>query len=52
LILPLLLTAIAATIQASAGSGSFPLTQLRVLVAYDGAATCGAYMLAAVAWED
>jgi len=50
LILPLLLTAISATIEATAGG--FPLTALRVLVAYDGAATCGAYMLASVAWED
>ena len=50
LILPLLLTAISATIEAAAGG--FPLTALRVLVAYDGAATCGAYMLAGVAWED
>jgi heme exporter protein B len=49
-ILPLLLTAIAATIEATAGG--FPVTPLRVLIAYDGAATCGAYMLAAVAWED
>ena len=50
LILPLLLTAISATILATAGT--FPAVPLRVLVAYDGAATCGAYMLAAVAWED
>jgi heme exporter protein B len=50
LILPLLLTAISATIEATAGG--FPLTALRVLVAYDGAATCAAYMLAGVAWED
>ena len=50
LILPLLLTAISATILATAGT--FPGTALRVLAAYDGAATCGAYMLAAVAWED
>lgn len=49
-ILPLLLTAIAATIEATAGG--FPVAPLRVLIAYDGAATCGAYMLAAVAWED
>jgi heme exporter protein B len=50
LILPLLLTAISATIVATAGD--FPTTPLRVLLAYDGAATCGAYMLAGVAWED
>ena len=50
LVLPLLLTAIAATIEAT--RGSFPTTPLRVLVAYDGAATGAAYMLAGVAWED
>jgi len=50
LLLPLLQAAIAATIEATAGG--FPATALRVLVAYDGAATCGAYMLASVAWED
>jgi heme exporter protein B len=50
LLLPLLLAAIAATIEATAGG--FPSTPLRVLVAYDGAAACGAYMLAGVAWED
>ncbi len=49
-VLPLLLTAIAATIEAT--GGSFPTTPLRVLVAYDGAATGAAYMLAGVAWED
>ena len=49
-VLPLLLMAIAATIEATAGG--FPAMPLRVLVAYDGAATCGAYMLAGVAWED
>ena len=50
LLVPLLLPAIAATIQAS--EGTFAATPLRVLVAYDGAATCAAYLLAAVAWED
>lgn len=50
LVLPLLLTAIAATIEAT--GGAFPTTPLRVLVAYDGAATGAAYMLAEVAWED
>jgi heme exporter protein B len=50
LILPLLLTAISATIEATVGG--FPWTALQVLLAYDGAATCGAYMLAGVAWED
>jgi len=50
LVVPLLLAAISATIEASAGN--FPTAPLRVLVAYDGAASCGAYMLAGVAWED
>ena len=44
LLLPLLQAAIAATIEAAAGT--FPATPLKVLVAYDGAASCGAYMLA------
>jgi heme exporter protein B len=50
LLLPLLQAAIAATIEAAAGT--FPATPLKVLVAYDGAAACGAYILAGVAWED
>jgi heme exporter protein B len=50
LVVPLLLASITATIEASAGR--FPTESLRVLIAYDGAATCGAYMLAGVAWED
>ncbi|HEY3173679.1 MAG TPA: heme exporter protein CcmB [Thermoanaerobaculia bacterium] len=50
LLVPLLLPAIAATI--GAAQGSFLATPLRVLVAYDGAATCAAYLLAAAAWED
>ena len=50
LVLPLLLMAIAATIEATAGG--FPLLPLKVLIAYDGAATGAAYMLATVAWED
>ena len=50
LLLPLLQAAIAATIEAAAGG--FPAAPLEVLVAYDGAATCGAYMLASVAWDD
>ena len=41
---PLLLPAIAATVAAS--NGEVPWTALRVLVAYDGAAACGAYLLA------
>jgi heme exporter protein B len=50
LLVPLLLPAIAATIEASAGN--FAVTPLRVLVAYDGAATSAAYLLASAAWED
>ena len=50
LLAPLLLPAIAATVSAS--SGEVPWTALRVLVAYDGAAACGAYLLAAAAWEE
>lgn len=50
LVLPLLLTAIAATIEAA--GGGFPATALRVLVAFDGAASGAAYMLAEVAWGD
>jgi len=50
LLLPLLLPAIAATV--AAGRGAFDTAPLEVLVAYDGAATCGAYLLARAAWED
>ncbi len=50
LLLPLLLSAISATVEAS--RGSFPGTALRVILAYDGAATCAAYLLAGAAWED
>jgi heme exporter protein B len=50
LLLPLLLSAIAAT--AEAAGGQVPNTALRVIVAYDGAATCAAYLLASAAWED
>jgi heme exporter protein B len=50
LLLPLLLSAIAAT--AEAAGGRVPYTALRVIVAYDGAATCAAYLLASAAWED
>lgn len=50
LLVPLLLTAIAATLEAT--RGGFPWTPLRVMIAYDGAATGAAYLLAAVAWED
>ena len=50
LLSPLLLTAISATMEAL--RGGFPGTPLRVLIAYDGAATCAAYLLAGVAWEE
>ena len=50
LLVPLLLPAIAATIEAS--RGVFAAMPLRVLAAYDGAATCAAYLLASAAWED
>ena len=50
LVAPLLLSAIAATVAAS--RGETPWTALRVLVAYDGAAACGAYLLAAAAWDE
>ena len=50
LLVPLLLPAIAATLDAS--RGTFAATPLRVLLAYDGAATSAAYLLAASAWDD
>jgi heme exporter protein B len=50
LLLPLLLSAISATIEAAVGAPT--ATPLRVIVAYDGAATCAAYLLASAAWED
>jgi heme exporter protein B len=50
LLVPLLLPAIAATIEAS--RGVFAWRELRVLAAYDGAAASAAYLLAAAAWED
>lgn len=50
LLMPLLLAAIAATLEAS--RGEMPWGPLRVLVAYDGAAACAAYLLAEAAWED
>ena len=50
LLLPLLLSAIAATVEAA--GGGVPGTALRVIVAYDGAASCAAYLLASAAWED
>lgn len=50
IVAPLLLSAIAATVAAS--RGEIPWTALRVLVAYDGAAACGAYLLASAAWDE
>ncbi len=50
LLLPLLLTAISATIEAT--RGGTPWTALRVLVAYDGAAAGAAYMLIEAVWEE
>lgn len=50
LILPLLLTAISGTLAATRGADVW--TPLRVLIAYDGAASCAAYLLADAAWED
>jgi heme exporter protein B len=50
LVVPLLLSAIAATVAASGGSLAGPA--LRVLVAYDGAAVCAAYLLIGAAWEE
>jgi len=50
LLVPLLLSAIAATVEAS--RGNLAVTPLRVLLAYDGAASCAAYLLVTAAWED
>ena len=50
LLLPLLLVAIAATLEAT--RGGMPWTGLRVLVAYDGAAAGAAYMLIEAVWEE
>ncbi len=50
LLVPLLLPAIEATKEAS--QGAVAATALRVLLAYDGAATSAAYLLASAAWED
>ena len=50
LLVPLLLSAIAATIAAAQGGTAGP--PLQVLVAYDGAASCAAYLLAGAVWED
>jgi heme exporter protein B len=50
LLVPLLLSAIAATLEAS--RGGLAGAPIQVLMAYDGASTCGAYVLAAAAWED
>ena len=50
LLVPLLLSAIAATV--AAARGEVAGEPLRVLIAYDGAATCAAYVLAGVVWEE
>jgi heme exporter protein B len=50
LLLPLLLVSIAATLEAT--RGGMPWTGLRVLVAYDGAAACAAYLLIEAVWEE
>jgi heme exporter protein B len=50
LLVPLLLSAIAGTV--AAAGGQLAATPLRVILAYDGAATCAAYLLAAAAWEE
>jgi heme exporter protein B len=50
LLVPLLLASIAATVAAAGGEPAG--TPLRVILAYDGAATCGAYLLAGAAWEE
>jgi heme exporter protein B len=50
LLVPLLLSSIVATVAAAGGELAGP--PLRVILAYDGAATCAAYLLAAAAWEE
>jgi heme exporter protein B len=50
LVLPLLLVSIAATLEAT--RGGMPWTNLRVLVAYDGAAAGAAYMLIEAVWGE
>ena len=50
LVLPLLLVAIAATLEAT--RGGTPWESLRVLVAYDGAAAGAAYMLVEAVWGE
>lgn len=50
LLIPLLLTAISATVEAT--RGGMPWTALRVLFAYDGAAAGAAYMLIGTVWDD
>jgi heme exporter protein B len=50
LLLPLLLIAISATLEAT--RGAMPWTGLRVLVAYDGAAAGAAYMLVEAVWDE
>lgn len=50
LLIPLLLSAISATAEASRANWAW--IPIRVLLAYDGAAACAAYLLAGAAWED
>lgn len=50
LLLPLLLTAISATVEAT--RGAMPWMALRVLLAYDGAAAGAAYMLVSAVWDE
>jgi len=50
LLVPLLLSAIQATLEAS--RGALGATVLQVLVAYDGASACAAYLLIGAAWDE
>jgi heme exporter protein B len=50
LVLPLLLSAIVATLEASRGGQA--ASAMTVMLSYDGAATCAAYLLSAAAWEE
>lgn len=50
MLLPLLLFAISGTLAATRSEGT--TTAIQVILAYDGAATCAAYLLAEAAWEE
>jgi heme exporter protein B len=50
MLLPLLLFAISGTLAATRGEAA--TTAIEVIVSYDGAATCVAYLLAEAAWEE